>query len=69
MSERTEHITDVKVGESISMDGGRIVLTVEAKSGQLARLRLSTIPGVAIDRIHPVKSGADLAKGGIHWGR
>ena len=32
-------------------------------------LRLSTIPGVAIDRINPVKSGADLAKGGIHWGR
>lgn len=32
-------LMDVKVGQSLSIDGGRIVLTVEEKSGQRIKLR------------------------------
>jgi len=31
---------DVKRGETLEIDGGRILLTVEEKSGQRARLKL-----------------------------
>lgn len=30
---------DVKVGETLSIDGGRLIVTLEHKSGQRAKLR------------------------------
>lgn len=42
-------LMDVKVGQSLSIDGGRIVLTVEEKSGQRVKLRF-VHDGVTVER-------------------
>lgn len=39
---------DLKVGQPLSIDGGRIVITLEEKSGHRARIRF-TVDGVNID--------------------
>lgn len=39
---------DLKVGDSISLDGGRIVITMLKKSGQLARLDISKDSDVTV---------------------
>jgi hypothetical protein len=41
-------VVEVKVGESVSLDCGRIRITLEAKSGQRARLRILAPPAVEI---------------------
>jgi hypothetical protein len=41
-------VVEVKVGESVSLDCGRIRITLEAKSGQRARLRIVAPPAVEI---------------------
>lgn len=33
-------LKDVKVGDSLSFDGGRLLITLEAKSGQRVKLRI-----------------------------
>lgn len=43
-------------GESISFDGGRLVITVQEKTGRRARLTFSMRQDVVIDR--PGKEGA-----------
>lgn len=45
---------DIRVGEGITIDGGRIVVTLEEKSGQRARLRFDAAKDVEIDRVRPV---------------
>lgn len=55
---------DVRVGDSIAIDGGRVVITVEAKSGQRARLRLRFEQGVDVRR-EPQQSPASAAPGGV----
>lgn len=56
---------DVKVGESVSIDGGRTLLTVLEKSGQRARLRFEIDPEVTVRKITPVKTGAEVASRGL----
>lgn len=43
-------LMDVKVGQSLSIDGGRIVLTVEEKSGQRVKLRF-VHDGITVERV------------------
>lgn len=57
-------VMDVRVGESVSVDGGRVVVRVGEKSGQRVKLHFTADSEVAIDKVAPVK-GADLAKRGI----
>ncbi len=58
---------DVRVGESVTMDGGRITLTVEEKSGQRARLRFLADDAIAIRKQSKAhKAGALQARGGIN---
>lgn len=45
-------LMDIKVGQSLSIDGGRIVITLEEKSGQRAKLRF-VHEGVPIERVSP----------------
>lgn len=40
---------DVKVGEVLSIDGGRVLITLEEKSGQRAKLRFEHA-GVQVER-------------------
>jgi pyruvate kinase len=57
-------VMDVRVGESVSVDGGRVMVRVGEKSGQRVKLHFTADSEVAIEKARPVK-GSDLAKGGI----
>jgi len=62
---------DLKVGQSISIDGGRIVMSLEDKSGKLARLKFVADSDVSIQRPGSAeqrrfKSGARQAAMGIN---
>lgn len=57
---------DVKVGQSVAIDGGRVILTVESKSGQLARIRFEHVDGVDVRRHQPNKASV-AARGGVTW--
>jgi hypothetical protein len=48
---------ELKVGESVSIDNGRITVTLEDKSGRRARLNISASPDV---KIRPVKASPVL---------
>ena len=56
---------DVRVGESVTIDGDRIRLTVEEKSGQRARLRFEVDSSIAVKKVVPVQTGASLARNGV----
>jgi hypothetical protein len=54
---------DLRVGESVSFDEGRISVTLLEKSGQRARLDIVAAPDVRIDQ--PRQRTADAAKNGL----
>ena len=53
---------ELRVGESVKI--GEAVVTLEAKSGQLARLSIEARPDVQITKIRTT-TPADLARNGI----
>lgn len=58
--------TDLRVGESIYIDGGRVVVRLEEKSGQRARLVLKAEDDVLIEKGGPgPRTGAAQAKYGL----
>lgn len=62
-ADKTIVTRDVRVGESISLDNGRIRLVVEDKSGKLARIRFEMDPDVTFSKVRP--GMAEIAKRGI----
>jgi hypothetical protein len=42
---------DIRSGEAVSIDGGRVVVVLEEKSGQRARLRFEAEEGTPIERV------------------
>lgn len=56
---------DVRVGESVAIDGDRITLTVDEKSGQRARLRFEMDASVVVKKVVPAQTGASLARHGV----
>lgn len=60
---------DIKVGESVSIDGGRVLLTLEAKSGQRARITFQHESDVDVRRKAPASAAALAARGGVSWSR
>ena len=54
---------EVKVGDSVSVDHGRVVITVEEKSGQRARLRFVADSEVAIEavRARPTEAATQIS--------
>lgn len=56
---------DVKVGESVSIDRGRIVVTVMEKSGRTAKIGFEADKEVPINKITSSPSGAAQARKGI----
>jgi len=55
LSERETIWIEIRVGESLSFDGGRVMLTLKEKSGQRARLHISAEKGVTVDPVRMVK--------------
>jgi hypothetical protein len=54
---------DVKVGESVLIDGGRIRMTLEDKSGRLARLHFTADSQVDIRRSRSLEHIAKVGLG------
>lgn len=50
MTEQTTLTIDVRQGERLSLDGGRVLIELVRKSGQLARLKVSAPKEVAIKK-------------------
>lgn len=48
--QKTSLKRNVRVGESVSFDNGRVVVTLEAKTGQVARLSIRADESVKIDK-------------------
>lgn len=66
MSEaRRSFSIDVKVGESVTIDRGRIVVTVLEKSGRTAKLGFDAQKDVPINKQTAFPSGAAQARKGI----
>ncbi len=55
---------DVKVGDTLRFDGGRVSITLLEKSGQRARLSIQSEPDVQID-LPSHNTPAHLARSGI----
>lgn len=53
---------DVAVGESVDIDNGRVVVTVERKSGQLARLSFEAARNIPIRRLAPTEPQTAVRK-------
>jgi hypothetical protein len=45
---RPGQVVELRVGEALKLDSGRIIITLEAKSGQRARLRIQADASVPI---------------------
>ena len=58
-------VMDVRVGESVTLDGGRVVVQVMEKSGQRVKLSFTANADVSISRKKPASSGAQAAQSGI----
>jgi pyruvate kinase len=56
---------DVKVGESVTIDRGRVVVTVLEKSGKTAKLGFDAEKDVPINKQTAFPSGAAQARKGI----
>lgn len=57
--------TDLRVGESLSIDSGRVIMTLEEKSGQRARLAFTSTEEVRFDKDVRGRTGATNAARGI----
>lgn len=56
-------LIDVKVGESVSIDEGRVLVKVLDKSGQRARLEFEADKSVKIKHIKQVRPSSIAAQG------
>ena len=63
---RSLHV-ELRAGQSISMEDGRIVIQLVEKTGKVAQLRVTAPPDVAIQRLNaaPGSTGAVQARMGI----
>ena len=57
---------EIRPGEQVSIDGGRIRLRVEEKSGQRARIRLEFMQETSVEKVEPAM--ARFAKQGVKAG-
>lgn len=46
-------LIDIRIGESVAIDNGRVLVTLEEKSGQRARLSFEAAKDVPIERMKP----------------
>ena len=60
MTEMTILRRNMEAGETVSVDNGRVVITMEEKSGRKARLKIQIDPGLHLDK-------PSLSAGGIYF--
>ena len=51
------------VGESLSLDGGRVIVTLQEKSGRRAALKLTLKDDVVVDKPRVAANDAQIPKG------
>lgn len=56
---------DLKVGDSLSLDNGRVVITILKKSGQIARLDIKAESDVMLAVSKAGGVASDMAKNGL----
>lgn len=56
---------DVKVGETVTIDRGRVTITLLDKSGRVAKLGFDAEKEVSVNKVTPFPSGAAQARKGI----
>lgn len=56
---------DLRPGEGVEIDGGRVVLRMEAKSGQIARLAIEAAKEVPIRRLEAESETPRSARHGL----
>lgn len=56
---------DLRVGEGVDIDGGRVVVRVESKSGQKTRLSFEAGKDVPIRKIASAPTPASFARRGL----
>ncbi len=54
---------DLKVGESLSIDKGKVTLTLQEKSGQLARLRVDADKTISVEKNKAADASSQARKG------
>jgi hypothetical protein len=57
--------TDLRLGEALTIDGGRVTVTLQEKSGQRARLVFTAEDGVHFSKEASARTGATQAMRGI----
>jgi hypothetical protein len=62
-------VIDLRPGEGLDLDNGRIVIHMKQKSGQIAKLAVDCGKDVAIRRLDGVPSPVQLARQGLTRGR
>lgn len=58
MTEQRSMYVDLKVGQSMTIDGGRIVISLTEKTGQRAQLKVLAAPDIKIERPGASSSGS-----------
>jgi hypothetical protein len=67
MSDNRSLHVELRAGQSVSLDNGRIVVQLESKTGKVAQLKITAPSDVSIQRPGvPVISGAAQARMGIN---
>jgi hypothetical protein len=56
---------ELRSGETVAIDGGRIVLTLQKKTGQIARILFTADENVTIKKGRSAQAGAEQAKLGL----
>ena len=56
---------DLKVGDALSIDSGRIVVTLREKSGRTAKVSVESDQSVAVNKVKSVASAIVPARQGI----
>lgn len=54
---------EIRPGEKVAIDGGNIVLRIEEKSGQRARIRLEFAKPTTVEKVEP--AAATFARSGV----
>ena len=56
---------DLRPGEGVDIENGRIVIRLEQKSGQICRLAVEAAKDIPIKRVERVQSPAQIASMGL----
>ena len=65
MNERRSFTLNLAIGESVSVDRGRVMVTAKDRSGKSVTLSFSADKDVPINRVTKVTTGAAQARKGL----